>query len=74
MEENKEIIAIIVAIGVGAFSVLASMFNWDFVFEGRKARTFTKLLGRNGTRIFYLIIGFTLFFLAYKMMTNPASN
>jgi len=70
MEENKELIAIIISIGGGAFAILASIFNWDFFFENKKARIFMKIFGRNGSRIFYSILGLLLFFLAYKMITK----
>jgi len=70
MEENKELIAIIISIGGGAFAILASIFNWDFFFENRKARIFMKIFGRKGSRIFYSILGLLLFFLAYKMITK----
>lgn len=70
MEENKELIAIIISIGAGAFAILASIFNWNFFFENKKAKLFMKIFGRNGSRIFYSILGLLLFFLAYKMITK----
>lgn len=70
MEENKELIMIIFSIGVGIFTLLASILNWNFFFESRKARFFVKIFGRNGSRIFYGILGVFFFFLAYKMYTE----
>ena len=70
MEENKELIAIVISIGGGAFSILASIFDWDFFFENRKAKFFMKIFGRKGSRIFYSLLGLMLFFLAYKMISK----
>jgi small neutral amino acid transporter SnatA (MarC family) len=70
MEENKELIAIIISIGGGVFAILASIFDWDFFFENRKAKFFMKILGRKGSRIFYFLLGLILFFLAYKIITK----
>lgn len=70
MEENKELIMIIFSVGAGAFTLLASILNWNFFFESRKARFFVKIFGRNGSRIFYGILGVFFFFLAYKMYTE----
>jgi hypothetical protein len=70
MEENRELIGIIISIAVGIFTLSASIFNWDFFFENRKARFFMSVFGRNGSRIFYGILGLVFFFLAYKMYTE----
>lgn len=67
MEENKELIITIITIVSGTFSIISSLFNWDFFFESRKAEFFIKIFGRNGSRIFYTLLGFLLFFLAYKI-------
>jgi hypothetical protein len=68
--ENKDIFVVILTIVAGGFSILASVFNWDFFFENRKAKFFVSILGRNGSRIFYSALGVLLFFLAYKMQTK----
>ncbi|WP_033961439.1 immunity 17 family protein [Psychroserpens jangbogonensis] len=70
MEDNKELIALIISIGAGAFSIIASILNWDFFFENRKAEFLVNILGRNGSRIFYAILGLFLFFIAYKISSK----
>lgn len=65
--ENKELFVLILSIAGGIFTILASIFNWDFFFENRKAKLFMSILGRTGSRIFYAILGLVLFFLAYKI-------
>lgn len=48
----------IVIFGVlGLFSILAGVMNWEFFFSSRRAKTFVKLFGRNGARIFYIVFG-----------------
>ena len=42
---------------IGLFPIAASIRNWDFFFENSKAQIFVDLFGRNGARIFYLILG-----------------
>ena len=70
MEDNNDLVGFIFAIAVGAFAILASIFNWDFFFNSRKAKFMVNVLTRNGARIFYGIVGLALFFLAYKIMTT----
>jgi len=65
--ESKETFALIISIAGGTFSILASIFNWDFFFNNRKAIIFMKMFGRTGSRIFYGILGGFLYFLAYRI-------
>lgn len=67
MENNIVVTFIILA---GLFSILASLFNWDFFFENRRTAFFMHLFGRKGARVFYFILGLLLFFLAYKVLTE----
>lgn len=47
---------LIMALG-GIFSICGAIFNWDFFFENYKARPVVKLIGRNGARVFYVLVG-----------------
>jgi small neutral amino acid transporter SnatA (MarC family) len=67
MQENRELIVIIISLVGGVFSILASIFNWDFFFENRKAAFFMKIFGRKGCRIFYTFFGIGLIFLGIKI-------
>lgn len=49
--------AFILFILAGTFSVLASVKNWDWYFNNRKAQPFVRIFGRTGARIFYTLIG-----------------
>lgn len=70
MKESNELVGIIMAIAFGTFTILASIFNWDFFFNDRKAKFMVRIFGRNGSRIFYALIGLALYFFAYKMYTT----
>lgn len=49
-----------VLIGCGAFSVLGALMDWDWFMNNHKARFFVALMGRQGARGFYMLIGLGL--------------
>lgn len=65
--ETETLFSLVLCIGGGTFAILASIFNWDFFFENRKATIFISMFGRKGSRIFYAILGLVLFVLAFKI-------
>jgi small neutral amino acid transporter SnatA (MarC family) len=67
---GKEIFVLILCFGGGIFTIAASIFNWDFFFEDRKAYIFVKIFGRQGARIFYSLLGLALFYVGYKIITT----
>ena len=44
-------------IGVGLLSIVASITNWEWFFKQRRAQMMVRLMGRNGARIFYALLG-----------------
>ncbi|MCB0509548.1 MAG: immunity 17 family protein [Chitinophagales bacterium] len=54
-------------IAAGLFSIISSIFNWNFFFENSRAYFFVKIFGRNGARIFYSLLGALLIYLAFKL-------
>jgi hypothetical protein len=44
----------------GAFSVCGAVCDWDWFINSRKARFWVAILGRNGARGFYAILGVAL--------------
>ena len=44
-------------IAIGAFAVAGAVMDWDFFMDNPRARIFYKLLGRNGARGFYFLLG-----------------
>lgn len=53
----------------GVFSILASIFNWDFYFTDRRARLIVKIAGRTGARVIYGIFGLVLIGLGFYVNT-----
>lgn len=53
MDESKGIFLLI----AGLFSIICAAADWDWFMNHRKTRLWVKLFGRNGTRIFYTILG-----------------
>lgn len=47
-------------IALGAFSLIAAIFNFDWYFETSGATTFVNKFGRKGARIFYALLGVAL--------------
>ena len=50
----------LIFIVVGLFMILAAIMNWDWFMESSRARMMSRLLTRNGARIFYAILGLAL--------------
>ena len=50
------IIGILLALA-GLYTLVGAIGNWDWFMENRKARRWVKLIGRNGTRVFYIVLG-----------------
>lgn len=47
-------------LAAGAFAMCGAIFNWNFFFASRKARLALSLLGREGARLFYGLLGAAL--------------
>ncbi|WP_072697110.1 Imm17 family immunity protein [Desulfovibrio litoralis] len=47
----------LVLIAIGLFTVWCSIKEYDFFMNDRRAKFMIKILGRKGTRIFYIIFG-----------------
>lgn len=50
----------ILLIIVGLFSLVCAIGNWDWYMNSRKAQFMVKIMGRNGARAFYAILGIGL--------------
>ena len=44
-------------IAAGGFCITGAVCNWEFFMNSRKARGMVAILGRNGARGFYVILG-----------------
>lgn len=48
---------IVLCFFMGMFSILGAILDWNWFFESRKSAIFVRLFGRNGARIFYIVLG-----------------
>jgi len=46
---------------IGAFCAAAALFDWDFIFEGRKVRSYVSLAGSGTMRAVYCLTGAGMF-------------
>ncbi len=51
----------------GLLCIAAAVCDWDWFFDNYRARPFVKLLGRNGARVFYAILGALLMILVFMI-------
>ncbi|MFI4861219.1 MAG: immunity 17 family protein [Phycisphaerales bacterium JB063] len=42
---------------LGVFAVVGAVANWDWYMNSKKAQNLSRLLTRNGARVFYILIG-----------------
>ncbi len=58
--QPSEYFILVLFIVLGVFSITASALNLDWYFQTDGARMFVKRFGRNGARIFYVLLGIAL--------------
>ena len=54
-----------------AFTIICAVGNWDWFMNHSKARLWINLFGRDGARIFYILVGLGLAGLGIMMLMNP---
>jgi len=42
---------------LGCLSIVGAVFNWNWFMNSRRAAFLVKALGRNGARVFYILLG-----------------
>ncbi len=57
MDPTQYWLIVAFTLGGGLFTVAGAWKDWDFFMENRRARLLVRLLGRQGARIFYGVIG-----------------
>lgn len=55
---------------IGLFSMIASLTNWEYLFTHHKSQLLLKMFGRKGARIFYILLGLTLFSFGLLSLTG----
>ncbi len=54
---NEPMIAGIFLGVMGCFSIAGAVFNWNWFMNSRRAAFLVKIMGRNGARVFYILLG-----------------
>ena len=62
--------AYLFAILCGVFSIFCAVRDYDWFMENHRAWLFVKLLGRNGARVVYILLG--LFLIAFGLIRPGA--
>lgn len=60
-------VAGMVASGAGLFALLGSLLDWSVLLESRRAYLFVRVLGRNGARVFYGLLGLFILFIGWNL-------
>lgn len=47
-------------VAIGIYALIGAICDWEWFMNSRKARTMVSLLGRDGTRVLYSILGVLL--------------
>lgn len=50
----------LIFVAFGAYAVAGAAYDWEFFMNSRKSRFMVAVLGRNGARIFYGVLGIAL--------------
>lgn len=53
----SDVVIAVLVILAGGFTLLGGVLDWDWIMNSRRARMFVALFGRQGARIFYVILG-----------------
>jgi small neutral amino acid transporter SnatA (MarC family) len=67
---DKQIFISLACIIAGLFSSICAGMDFDFFMNHRKARFFVKILGRNGARIFYVLLGIAMIIVGVGFFTG----
>jgi hypothetical protein len=51
---------IILSVFGGLFSLAGAILDWEWFMSNHKAAVFVRILGRNGARLFYALLGLGL--------------
>jgi small neutral amino acid transporter SnatA (MarC family) len=55
------------AIFAGIFTIVGAAADWDWFMNNHRARLFVSLFGRDGARVFYVILGLLIIVLGFAM-------
>jgi hypothetical protein len=57
---DKDLIVSALLVFAGGFSITGAVMDWDWFMESSRARLFVSLLGRDGARAAYVVLGLAI--------------
>ena len=57
---NDKIWFVVLFACIGCFSMVGAVANWNWFMNSPRAAFMVKILGRNGARVFYMLLGAAL--------------
>jgi len=48
---------LLIFVAIGVFTFVCAAFDFDWFMNHRKAKLFVNVMGRDGARVFYMVIG-----------------
>ena len=64
----------LILVAAGIFSVLAGALDWGFFMDSRKAQRMVRLIGHNGARGFYVVLGLGIAVMGGLMATGVIAD
>ena len=71
--ENNALTGVLI-IAAGLFTITGAGMDWNWFMMNSRARLFVWLFGRNGARIFYILLGLFIAFGGLAMMVMGDSG
>ena len=63
--EANQLPVILIGLVAGLFTIICAAKDYDWFIENRKTWLLIKLIGRDGTRIFYVLLGILIIVLGF---------
>ena len=63
-----------IVVGAGLFSISGAVIDWDWFMNNRRAQLWLKLFGRQGTRIFYGVLGVVIAAIGSLMVSGVVAS
>jgi len=67
-EAQFQWLALLMAMGSGLLSIAGGFMGWDWFLDHPRARPVVRLLGREGARVFYILLGGVLIALSAALL------
>ena len=56
---------------LGLFAITGAAFDWNWFMNSKRAQVWLNIFGRQGTRLFYVILGLTISIFGILLAIKP---